>query len=434
MKKRMWWIGGIALGVAAVTTVAVVVGASASAPSEPAAPKTTTATVERADVTAAITGKGTLAPLSTANVSFPSGGTVTGISVTLGQTVSAGQDLATIDPAAADRELEKVRSAASAADQAIGTARANAARARETLEATRNALRIAQLPPAPVPTPTEGAPPVEQPSAEDRAAKIAAAQQAVRDAEAAVANADTEIAGAKRTRADAGRDVAAAESVRAQTTLKAPIGGVITAINGTIGSIASGGGTSQESGGQTQAAGGGAGFIQISDTSGWTITVAVSEIDITKVVVGQAARISMPGAQNEEIAGAVTIVAPTPSASTDGVVSYAVTVKLNEPPKNPKLGLTSFVSIVVGEAKGVPTVPSEAITPTGDGAGTVRLRSAKGTTKSVEVTTGIVGDGRTEIRSGLKPGDKVEMDIPAAPPMEPGADEGEDMSFGMGAR
>lgn len=433
MKKRTWWIGGVALGVAAAAATAVVVViASSSAPAEPPSPSTTTATVERADVTAAISGKGTLAPLSTANVSFSSGGTVTGISVTLGQTVSAGQDLATIDPAAAERELEKVRSAASAADQGIATARANAARAREALEATRNALRLAQQPPAPVPTPTEGAPPTEAPSADERAAKIAAAQQAVRDAEGAVATADAEIAGAKRTRADAGRDVDAAEAVRAQTTLKAPIGGVITAVNGTIGSIASGGGASQEPAGQASGASGAAGFIQISDTSAWTITVAVSELDITKVAVGQAAKISLPGAQNEDIAGAVTIVAPTPSTSTDGVVSYAVTVKLNEPPKNPKMGLTSFVSIVVAEAKDVPTLPSEAITTTEDGAGTVQVRTAKGSTKSVDVTTGVVGDGTTEIRSGLKAGDTVVIDIPVTPPDQPG-DDGE-MFLGLGAR
>ncbi|MFC9559771.1 efflux RND transporter periplasmic adaptor subunit [Agromyces sp. NPDC056965] len=422
MNRRKWWVVGTAVGltVATAATIAVVSLTPAAAPNPSSE---ATAVVERSSVVSTVSGKGALAAVSTANASFASAGTVTGIAVTLGQTVTAGQDLATIDPAAADRDLEKARGAHAAAGQAVETARANAARARGALDAARTALQVAAQ--APVAAPVEGVP------SEDRPAKIAAAQQAVREAETAAATSETEIGGAVRTRDDAARDVAAAESARTQTTLKAPIGGVVTAINGTIGSAAAGGGNSQAGAGQAQAAASNSpGFIQISDTSSWMITVAVSELDVTKVAVGQAAKISLPGAGNEMITGEVTIVSPTPASATDGVVSYPVSVKLNEVPKNPRLGLTAFVEIVVAEAKDVPTLPSEAITETEPGSGGVRMRTAKGAVTFVEVKTGVTGDGKTEIKSGVKPGDTVIIDIPTGQPTQTGDDADTGLELG----
>lgn len=417
MRKRTYWIVGGVVGVLVATgaVAAVVIASVQPVPLEATVP---TAIAKRADIVSTVRGKGALAAASTASASFTAGGTVTGISVALGQSVSAGQDLATIDPSAADRELEKARGAYAAADVAVDGARANATRARDALEAARIALTGAQQPVSPAPT--EGAP-------DDSVARVASAQQTVRDAESALTGAETEVGNAARARDDASRDVAAAESARAQTTLKAPIAGVVTAINGTIGSVAPGGGSSQDSPGQPTNAGS-AGFMQISDTSAWTVTVAVSELDVARVASGQTAIITLPGAENEEVAGEVTIVAPTPSASADGVVTYPVTVKLAAPPKSPRLGLTAFVRIVVGEAKDVLALPNEAISITGPQAGTARVQAKNGRVTVLEVTTGIVGDGMTEIRSGLKAGDKVEIEAPSDT-SQPEGGGGDDLGF-----
>jgi len=415
--------------------------AALSSAGSDAKPATMTTTVATGSVVSSVAGKGAISAAATANVSFAVPGTVTGIAVAVGQTVAAGQEVATIDPAAADRELEKARSALAAAETVLGNSRASYARAQAGVAAARAAL--AAPAPAAGSAPSRDAPEDAAVAAQAAAAQAASAQaaaaQAVRDAETALATADTEVVGSVKARDDAGRDVATAEAARAATSLKAPIAGVVTAVNGTIGSVAGGTGTSQEQTSGTTQSTAATALVQISDVSKLRVTAAIPEADIGAVQAGQAASITLAGGSATTLTGTVVTVAPTPQSSAEGVVSYPVTVELSDAAPSVKLGQTGFVTITTVERPDVLTLSTDAIVLTSPGVGTVTRVDKKGVVAQAEVGLGISGNGVTEITSGLVEGDVVQLPLPAAAPDAgtpgmPGGvgDEGGGGGFGAG--
>jgi macrolide-specific efflux system membrane fusion protein len=76
----------------------------------------------RGTITATVTADGTLQPASTATADFDTSGTVTAVYVKVGQKVTAGQLLAKIDPADAQRDLDLARANLDAADDALNRA------------------------------------------------------------------------------------------------------------------------------------------------------------------------------------------------------------------------------------------------------------------------------------------------------------------------
>jgi multidrug efflux pump subunit AcrA (membrane-fusion protein) len=100
----------------------------------------------------------------------------------------------------------------------------------------------------------------------------------------------------------------------------------------------------------------------------------------------------------------VTAVAAT-STVVSNVVTYDVTITLDDAPSTVKVGMTADVSVVVQTATDVLELPSAAITTTGP-ISTVTVVS-NGTKKVTRVTTGLVGDSTTQIDSGLKVGQVV---------------------------
>ncbi|MFF2273835.1 efflux RND transporter periplasmic adaptor subunit [Agromyces sp. NPDC058136] len=392
MSKKTWMIISAVVVAVAIAGGAVFAFANpfAAQPTPPAA----TATVEKGTVSAAVSGKGAIGAATTSNASFAKGGTITAISVTVGQTVAAGQELATVDPADADRELEKVRGGLRAAETAL-------ANTREALQTAKNALGNSRALLAAAPG-----------DAPDYASLVAA----VREQEGALPSRDTDVVNAVKARDDAAREVEAAQAARDQTVLKAPMAGVVTAINGTVGSIASGGGTSSDSGSSSSSSGSGSstpsGLITISDVSSLRVVASIPEADIARVALEQTAVVTLAGRDGVSINGLVTSVEPTPQTSTEGVVSYAVRIQLVDPPASVKLGQTGFVSITTAAASDVLMLPTAAVTLTAPGEGTVQLVRKKGApAKVVPVKTGLSGGGFTEITEGLDVGDIVELTV-----------------------
>jgi macrolide-specific efflux system membrane fusion protein len=410
LRKRTWIIGAaIVVLVAVVGCILLVANPFAPAP----VAKTATATVETGTVTTTVDATGAIAAAATSNASFSAPGTITGIAVAVGQSVVAGQDLATIDSADADRALAKAQGALNAAETALDNSRAS-------YSLTRTDLANARA--------TRDATPFDSP-------EYSAAVSAVSELENALTLKDTDVANAATARDDAARDVDAAQSERDKTVLKASINGVVTAINGTVGSVTVGGGSSSGPAASTDAsspagatAGSGAaptGLITISDTSSLFVSAAIPEADIGAVALAQAATVTMAGDPSVAIAGSVTSIAPTPQTDTAGVVTFAAMIQLTTPPETVKLGETGFVSIVTASATDVLTLPASAVTMTAPGEGTVQLAPKKksGTAaKTVPVKVGLSGDGVVEITEGLALSDVVQ--IPTPPDGGTGADVG----------
>jgi multidrug efflux pump subunit AcrA (membrane-fusion protein) len=137
------------------------------------------------------------------------------------------------------------------------------------------------------------------------------------------------------------------------------------------------------------------------------MTVSVSEDDISSVKVGQMATVSITALSGVELAGNVSAISPIGSDSS-GVVSYEVTVTVTQ--SNPKVmaGMSATASIVTAQAQGV-TVSNQAITGSGSDASVELIKDGKAV--ATPVVVGLKGSSQSQIVSGLKSGDQVQVTI-----------------------
>ncbi|MFC5924404.1 efflux RND transporter periplasmic adaptor subunit [Micromonospora vulcania] len=320
---------------------------------------TRTVSVSRGTVTATVTADGSVRSASTASASFATAGTVTAIPVRVGDLVKKGQLLATVDPAAAQRDLDM--------------AKANLTAARDALD-----------------------------RAEEGDSDTSSAENSVTQAELAVDEAQAGVTG---------------------TRLTAPMAGTVVAVNGTVGSSASGSAGNGSSGGSTGGSSGGSsggqqsgsgstgsgsgstgGFVELADLTKLQVTAGFAEADATRLKDGQAATITWNALQGAQAAGAVVAVDPQAS-TTNNVVTYVVTVSVAKLPTGAKPGQTVRVSVVTGTAKDVLLVNSAAVTGTGD-RHTVTVVTETGQ-ESRRVTVGLAGDQAYEVTEGLTEGERV---------------------------
>ncbi|MGW3366202.1 efflux RND transporter periplasmic adaptor subunit [Streptosporangium canum] len=209
------------------------------------------------------------------------------------------------------------------------------------------------------------------------------------------------------------------------TVIKAPFGGTVTAVNGTVGgssntsgssgssastsqggsgSGGSGSGGAGGSGGSGAAASGSGGFIELADTGKLQLVGSFTESDITKLKVGQKASIRFDALTGVTGAGKVTQIQPT-AATSNNVVQYPVTISFTEVPDEVRLGQTATVEVVVEQAENVLAVSSTVISTAGGRSTVTVLRDGRQVPTQVEV--GIKGDALTEIKSGLGEGDQI---------------------------
>ncbi len=384
--------------------VAIVLGIAVSAyflffrKDQPAASATRpTVAVARGEVTASVSSSGTLASAQTASPQFETSGTVTQIMVKVGQVVAKGAAIAKIDPSAAERQLR-------IADQNQIAAANEVTAAEETLSDAQDAKEAAdEAAASPTPTPTAGQ-------------QTQSTQGQSQDPEVAVSNAEASLARAKADKEQADQDVEAAQEAVDATTLKAPIAGTITAINGTVGSVAgsSSSGSGSGSTGSTSGQGSGnstssttttsgSGFADISDLKSLQVVASFAEADAIKIKAGQSATVTLNAEPGTTLTASLASVSPTPT-TTNGVVSYAATFSLAKIPANSRIGQTANVTVQTAKATNALYVPSTAIATSGT---TYTVTMADGTTREVQI--GVRGDSFTQVSSGLNEGDQIEL-------------------------
>jgi HlyD family secretion protein len=174
-------------------------------------------------------------------------------------------------------------------------------------------------------------------------------------------------------------------------------------------------------------------LIEITDYNNLEMVVNVDELDISKVKVGQTAKIDVSALTDKEFTGTVTSVSKEANESeSSSVAQYAVNVTINEP-EGIKVGMTAEAVITTESKENVVTVPIEAVQTQGDqyyvqvpaseGAtstteteqqeqtgsesGTDEQTNAapQGTQKTVEI--GLQNEEVAEIISGLSEGEEV---------------------------
>jgi RND family efflux transporter MFP subunit len=186
--------------------------------------------------------------------------------------------------------------------------------------------------------------------------------------------------------ADADAKVAEIEAQLAAATLTAPIDGVITEINIATGFDAP------------------AGAAIVINAPGLQVTTDVVESDLASVEVGQTATVSID-AVGAEVTGTVTAISPLANEG-GSVVSYPVTVVLDETPEDAHAGMSADVTITTATAEGVLTVPTAALQGT-EGNYRVRTLAGDGTVTAVPVEIGLTTASLAEITSGLSAGTTV---------------------------
>ena len=152
----------------------------------------------------------------------------------------------------------------------------------------------------------------------------------------------------------------------------------------------------------------GAPAVTVLDEAAYHITVNVDEIDIDRVEVGQEVLITLDALPDAPVQGIVSEIAPT-STSTSGVVTYLVTINIDESAATDlRPGMSASAAITVDELDEVLVVPNWAVRLDREtGEAFALVQRADGTIEEVVVETGLRNEQFSEIVSGLSEGDVV---------------------------
>ena len=118
-RRSFIWYTVLGLAVAAVATLGLesIYGTSSASTST-----ARTVTVQRGTVQSSVSASGNVSAATSDSVSFQTSGTLTAVDVTLGQKVTAGQTLGTLDPTSAQATLASAQAALSVAQYALSSA------------------------------------------------------------------------------------------------------------------------------------------------------------------------------------------------------------------------------------------------------------------------------------------------------------------------
>lgn len=145
-------------------------------------------------------------------------------------------------------------------------------------------------------------------------------------------------------------------------------------------------------------------YITIQSTDSLKMSLEIDESDLDTIHVGQEARIEVDTLQDKIITGYVTNINNTATYSSSGS-TFSVDVEFKND-GDILLGMSADCSIILEKAEGAIAVAKEAITDQ-NGQKSVEVKLSDGTTKNVNVETGISNDAYTEIKSGLVEGEVV---------------------------
>lgn len=217
-----------------------------------------------------------------------------------------------------------------------------------------------------------------------------------------------QILSAQASLASARVAVQTAQQNVTNTTLVAPMDGVVNSINGVVGETAiTGSGTTSEAPGSqaplpTSAAS--SSFMVIGNISGLEVVIPFAESDASKLAVNQDTQVTFDAVPSLTISGHVVAVASAATVQS-GVVNYYATVALNQTNAALKQGMTSNATVTVSKATNAVVVPNLAITRLGGQAYVNVYVGGKEVQTAIE--TGVVGDQFTEITGGLSEGAQV---------------------------
>ena len=374
-RKTLWWVGG---GLAVVLLGGVgVAGLQDKGLGVQVAP------VGKENLVAKVSANGKVQAVTKADISSNVMGQVTRLAVKEGDRVVRGQFLMEIDPRNAKAISEAMQASVQAAQSDLASATATLGQARadfDRAKANRDAGIIS-------------------------ASDFERIRTALDTARAAREGFDRRLQQARA-------NLAQSRVGLGNTTITAPMDGVVTARRIELGETA-------VPGIQNQA---GTVLVTISDMSKVEAEMEVDEASIPSVKLGQEALVRIDAYPNQTFQGQVTEVGGSPMLKTsiNEATKFKVKVWIKNPPLTVKPGLSTQADIYTGSRDQVLAIPFQALVmreiklkP-----GEVRAPGAPreeegvfisdgGKAQFVAVKTGLMGDLSVEVTTGLKGGEKL---------------------------
>ncbi|MCC6521885.1 MAG: efflux RND transporter periplasmic adaptor subunit [Polyangiaceae bacterium] len=386
-KKKLWLrllvlvvvLGGLGVGGYFLWTK-VIKKTSAQATGQPV-------TVSRGDLVEMASASGTIQPHVQVDVKSRAGGQVVEILTEEGRTVEAGELLAKIDPADAQRDLDvariqlrKLQADLEAAYAGVSAADLDLKQAQANQAVSNRGLGLGLV------------------SAEaDRNTNFTAAVGAttLRQKRAQVASLMTQLESAKLNVADAERQLT-------YTSIFAPMSGTVLAVQTVVGSMVSSALTNV-SGGTT--------LMTVADLSDLRVIGQIDQAQISRVSVGFEVFIRVDAYPERSFEGKVARVSPL-GKTVSNVVTFDVEIVITD--KDAALlrsGMSADVQIVTARHTGVVLVPLLAIQSRGP-ARLVTLPSGE----QRRIKTGATDGTQIVVLEGLEEGDTVLIVAPTASP------------------
>jgi HlyD family secretion protein len=308
-----------------------------------------TSTVRKMNLEVNVQGTGAAYAASTKEIMPSNNGTLGDLSVKVGDTVTAGQKLFT-------STNEDLNAAVITAQNNVTDANINLTSSQNDLTAKQNALAAAQAAAASGTAANETSQGNSQSSKsiEDYKLEVEKAKLTVEQNKLKVTNAKNNLTKAK-------------DSV-AKMAVTAPIGGIVTAVNNTNGDSV-----------QTAKS-----VLTIVDMSTMKIKIAVDELDIEKMKLGQKAQIKFDAIKDKTYEGAVETIAQV-GTTQNNVTTYDVIVAVTNP-QGIKLGMNANVTIKVESKENALVIPAEALVES-NGKKYVRVESTDSSTSGSAAQT-----------------------------------------------
>jgi len=198
---------------------------------------------------------------------------------------------------------------------------------------------------------------------------------------------------ASASRAQVDQAAASVELIKNQirdSYIIAPRDGVVTSVEGEVGEIASTTGV----------------FLSIMISNGFEIKANISEVDISKIKVGDEVEITFDALGSDQIfKGEVSEIDPA-ETEISGVVYYKVMTIFTGDGEIIKPGMTANLDIMTASEEDVIRIPFQALNEE-NGRKFVKLVDKEGNIKEKDVVVGLRGDAYLEITDGVSEGDEL---------------------------
>jgi HlyD family secretion protein len=352
--------------------------------------------VEHGTMRRSVVATGKVEPITKVEIKSKANGIIEQLYVDVDQVVQPGQVLAELDRENLTARLRQARANLQAAEAAREGAAAQLkkdeiqAQSPDVAFAKRNAERAQQLFDQKL---------VSQSNLDDATSALEQALNRQQAAQGQLVISRAKVSEAVANVAQATAAVENAEEDLANATIKAPIRATVLTRDVEIGSPVSS---------ILNLGANGTLVFTLGDIDKVFVRGKVDEVDIGRVRLGQAARITVETFKDKKFAGRVTQISPI-GAEKDNVTTFEVKVSIDNPGNELKANMTANAEIVLEEFPDSLIIPESAISYDAQRHPTVDLADpgAKGGKRKVTIKTGVGNGTKTQVIQGLKQGDKV---------------------------